>query len=373
MFYYKYTVFLKKINMVKYKEYKHFRNIPGVYLITIAKHTYVGSSINLYSRIRVHLTTLQKGKHENQFLLRTYQKYNTINITVLKTYKEITKIDLLIEEKKFIDLLIPDLNLKRDPVTETNCKSTSRSVFQFDLFGNFIKKWDCISEAVRQLNIKDSSGITVACRNPKRQYKVNNYLWSYEDKPLYIKLIYVYDSYGQYVDKYCSTVDIFNRLFPTENRKTILTCVKSAIDKHKLYKGYSYYSMLQHEPVIEKSKKLIYQFTLDNELINCFSSINDIPSNYSLRGIKNCLSNKEKSAYGYLWSYTKDINYNNNLYKPVTVYSNTGEKVAEFSNISKAIRYLNALTTLKYSNTSISRVINKNVLYKNFYFKQSGT
>ena len=52
-----------------------------------------------------------------------------------------------------------------------------RAVLQFDTSGNFIKKWNCISDAGRFYNIS-ASAITL-CASGKRK-TANGYLWQYE-------------------------------------------------------------------------------------------------------------------------------------------------------------------------------------------------
>ena len=50
----------------------------------------------------------------------------------------------------------------------------SKVVYQYDLLGNFIKKWDCISDAQRCLNIIVTH-ITACCNG--RQKTAGGYIW----------------------------------------------------------------------------------------------------------------------------------------------------------------------------------------------------
>lgn len=54
----------------------------------------------------------------------------------------------------------------------------SKGVIQYDLYNNYIKKWDCIKEASKKLKIKDSN-ISLVCKG-KRKY-VGGYIWKYEE------------------------------------------------------------------------------------------------------------------------------------------------------------------------------------------------
>ena len=56
--------------------------------------------------------------------------------------------------------------------------STSKQVTQYDLRGNLIKKWDCISDAVRALKI-DGGRITKCCQHKKYCHSAGGYIWEY--------------------------------------------------------------------------------------------------------------------------------------------------------------------------------------------------
>ena len=50
----------------------------------------------------------------------------------------------------------------------------SKKVYQYDLLGNFIKEWDCLSDAQRHLNIRVTH-ITACCNG--RQKTAGGYIW----------------------------------------------------------------------------------------------------------------------------------------------------------------------------------------------------
>lgn len=51
----------------------------------------------------------------------------------------------------------------------------AKEVYQFNYLGEFIKKWDCIADAEKTLNIK---GISRACRKPFA--RAGGYIWRYD-------------------------------------------------------------------------------------------------------------------------------------------------------------------------------------------------
>lgn len=56
----------------------------------------------------------------------------------------------------------------------------SRSVKQYDLNGNLIKIWDCISDVSRELHI-DNGRITKCCQHKKYCYTAGGYKWEYNN------------------------------------------------------------------------------------------------------------------------------------------------------------------------------------------------
>lgn len=54
----------------------------------------------------------------------------------------------------------------------------SKKVNQYNLIGEYIKTWDCIKDASRELNIKDSN-ISLCCKGKRN--KAGGYMWKYEE------------------------------------------------------------------------------------------------------------------------------------------------------------------------------------------------
>lgn len=54
----------------------------------------------------------------------------------------------------------------------------SKKINQYDLDGNFIKTWDCISDVTRQLKI-DSGRITKCCKHQKYCHSAGGFIWEY--------------------------------------------------------------------------------------------------------------------------------------------------------------------------------------------------
>lgn len=217
---------------------KNLHNISGIYKLTIGPHIYVGSSVNLRQRLKVHFNSLQNNKHENIYLQRSVNKYGLENLKyeILITFKEIEYSELLKFEKYYIEYFNADLNLKKDPCTQNNCITTSRPVYEYDLYGNFIKEWESTSEAARHYNA-NSSSISCCCLKPKRQRILKNHLWSYQyPYPYKIDFIYAFDLKGNLIKKCVETTELLY-LFPEINRKTLLSQFRKKIDTNIPYKN----------------------------------------------------------------------------------------------------------------------------------------
>ena len=90
-----------------------------------------------------HRADLLRNDHGNQYLQRCFNKYGyeSLKWKVLELCdNSISYKDLLIKEKFYIDSIKSNLNLKRDPVTQQCCSTTSVAVYQFNLFGELIQK-----------------------------------------------------------------------------------------------------------------------------------------------------------------------------------------------------------------------------------------
>ena len=257
---------------------KCYKNIKGIYKLNIENHSYIGSSINLHKRLNTHYRELKKNCHENEYLQRCVNKYgiDKLKWEILEIEDpNIEYIDLLKREKYFIEYYHSDLNLKLDPVTQTNCVTIVKKVYQFSQFGDLIKEWQSISDAAHCYNV-DSSNIIVACTNRKRQRTAAGFLWDFNEKYSgELKIIYVYNLHGQLIGKYKDTVDIYNVFFKNSSRKTVLSQLKKKIDTKVPYKNiYLSYSNNfkinpNYKPKFQKDTKL-NEILKTNPIIYCF-------------------------------------------------------------------------------------------------------
>jgi len=169
----------------------------GIYCIcnTITDKKYVGSSINIYDRLSRHRSALRGNYHNNSYLQNSWNKYkeNSFICFVLEFCKE----ESLTEREFFYIEQFGEYNITKDcirnkPSEESKKKhsntkkklhelgllvKTCNPITQYDLNGNFIKEWDSITNACKELKIHPSTII----RNLQGIYKKGkNYLWTYK-------------------------------------------------------------------------------------------------------------------------------------------------------------------------------------------------
>lgn len=136
---------MQKVSEVKNKI---LNNQCGIYKLTIKNHLYIGSSKNLYHRLRGHLCNLRANSHKNPHLQNCFNKYgeNEFFYEII----EICSNDILIEkEKHHMDLINPDLNVVKNPIniliSEESKKKISLSLKNyFSTHKIHNKKWNKI-------------------------------------------------------------------------------------------------------------------------------------------------------------------------------------------------------------------------------------
>ena len=170
----------KVYNLIKRNDfYQTTKKIIGIYIIKCGPHYYVGSSINLSSRLRAHRGSLIRKKHYNNYFQNTFNKYQTLEFDILETFTTISKKDLLIVESNWVKKLKPALNLD-DPL-KTGGNHQSKQVGQFDKeTGKLIKIWESPIKVQEELNYSKYVISSCANKNVKHSKSAYGFLWSYD-------------------------------------------------------------------------------------------------------------------------------------------------------------------------------------------------
>lgn len=96
---------MKEINI-------NLKNKSGVYIITnlVNGNRYIGSSNNIYERLKYHLRELENSIHSNKYLQNSWNKYKNENFEygILELCEESKRLEL---EKFYVDIINPEYNL----------------------------------------------------------------------------------------------------------------------------------------------------------------------------------------------------------------------------------------------------------------------
>lgn len=201
---------------------------------------------------------------------------------------------------------------KIEPYKEYDC---TVKILQYDIKGNFIKKWNSLKEVSDYYH---TYGISNACR--KLAPTAVGYQWKYETDESEItdisdktstKTIYVYDINGNFINEYNSISDAVRQLNIPVKRKCINlgSCYKDI--SHNYAHGYrwceEYYETL---PPLRIRGKIVAQIDGDsNEILNLFKNVPDAVKNSvdSASSIYRSTNKHNKTQNNYYWEYIENI------------------------------------------------------------------
>lgn len=193
----------------------------------------------------------------------------------------------------------------------------NKTVYQFDINGNFISEW---KSGVEIRNYFDSSVSFTDIIQSKRSYA--GYLWSFDKEinPKEFKLesnrgfISQYDLKGNFIKKYKTTTDASEELGIQREHLTY------AVFKKKPYNGFYFLkSDVKIEEVLKSKfkpssgKQFIYRYKLSGEFDKEYSTTSEAAKDTQgayTSSLKNAVVNGCKCG-NYLWSYKKADNYFN--------------------------------------------------------------
>ena len=165
------------------KEFKY----PGIYIIEIERHKYIGSSKNIQKRLPQHRRCLRSNKKDNLKFINVYNKYGSDRVfcAILEICPENSTINYLRKREEYwIQKLNPDLNVCKTPTTqgkpEPNFNNTSsKKVYQYSLEGDFIAEYESASEAARRIGCNSKSISSAASEKSINSKSIFGFQWSY--------------------------------------------------------------------------------------------------------------------------------------------------------------------------------------------------
>lgn len=208
----------------------------GIYQIKnlINGNIYIGSSKNIYSREAKHKSSLRGGYHANNYLQNSWNKYKEDNF-IFEIIEYCDENLLLDREQYYINLYNPEFNITKEvirniPSEESKLKHSItkkelfkqgilsidhpiKEIYQYDLNGNFLKKWNGCQEASDYYNLSAST----VYRAASGLYRTGGpFMWFYK---------YMGDKINKYNgrEKSVNTLPLYNFIDCINNTNVILT------------------------------------------------------------------------------------------------------------------------------------------------------
>jgi group I intron endonuclease len=155
--------------------------ICGIYKITnsVNNKIYIGSSTNIYYRLRRHKSDLLNQQHKNPYLQNAYNKYGKtcFKVDIIET----CSIDqIFVREQYYIDNLNPDYNIRRDVIANKISDETRKKI------SATMKEKSKAGIIVNHLNTDKKKEVDIYDCNCKHIKKFNGY----NEAGRYLKSIY---------------------------------------------------------------------------------------------------------------------------------------------------------------------------------------
>lgn len=204
------------------------------------------------------------------------------------------------------------MGLKKNKKGQESCHAIP--VYQYDLQGNFIKKWNSMVDACQAVGA-DSGNLSYACSGKIKTCM--GYIWSYEyreidptkhERELNGNLVYQYTKTGELVATY-KTAHEANRATGNDF-SLICACCRGT----RMSTGGYVWSYVPLERTSDRFKrhlgngsKKVYQYTLNGEFVAEYDNLTiaEERTNIDKRLISSCATGKKKKAGGYIWQYEK--------------------------------------------------------------------
>ena len=251
--------------------------------------------------------------------------------------------------------------------------SSEKEIYQYDLNGNFIKKWKSIKSIVDHFNInKDRIRMVI---NAKRSFYAS--YWSEEFfnkldisdyRPSSRGSIMVFSKNGELINTFINTTEAAKQL-DIDRRK-----ITNAI--YGKYSTNGYYFLKECENIeMYLNKKhnkdeIVFQYDKNGNFIKKFNSITDIKKEYKINknDLKRAIKNN-KFLNGFYWSFFK---YNNILNENTEIINNIKREVFQYDKNDNFIKKWESISECKKEYPSVLQVcLGKRTHCKGFKFSFS--
>lgn len=286
---------------------------------------YIGQTINYDKRIDEHIYGRKNTKqHKEQVIDRAIKKYGKNNFSFEKIYTCSSQQEADEKEKKYIKIfnsLKPNGYNILEGGRYQQGSWNSKEIFEYDLDGNFIKKYKSANEVERLSNKKYlSSCVLDCCKNKNKRCK--DRIFTFKSNKLKIepyikpkssrcKKIYQYDIYGNYINEYESVT------LASEICQIRRTLISQCLNKDNYTAG-NYQWRYEKKDKIEPCEKIInnykgniiYQLDDYGNILESYLSTTQAVKSLGLERLKykqlwKCIKNQKKFM-GFYWKMCKD-------------------------------------------------------------------
>ena len=183
----------------------------------------------------------------------------------------------------------------------------NKCVYQFDLEGVFIKKWDSLKMVEQELGIGHGS-ISSCCQGKLKS--TGGFMWSFtKNCPSYkkqtkAKAVFQYELSGEFIKEWKSASEA--AMFYHIDRRLINACCNGQQKSAGNYQwSYNQQERIDKWFSKEPPVRVIQQLSVNDVLINEFASISDAARSLgvTVTSIHNCLKGKSKTSHGFKWEY----------------------------------------------------------------------
>ena len=205
---------------------------------------------------------------------------------------------------------------KYDNLGNYSCDSSSKPIYQYSLSGCYIKKYEHLIDAVKEMNLNHGGHISSCCNgNRDTAY---GFMWSYEkhDKILPAKNIHNIGTEVIQYDLNGNKINIFDNATLaseqfTEKKLDAYMSINNCLNRRsKSAYGYMWVYAnqefdLKNHMQYDTLKKKVIQYDKHMNYIKLFNSISEAANeiNGTTGNISRCCNGTYKTAYGYIWKY----------------------------------------------------------------------
>lgn len=311
----------------------------GIYKIEnlINHKCYIGQSIHIEERWKQHLTPSVYANPFKPFynypLYRAFRKYGIENFN-FKIIEKCSK-ELLNEREIFwIKQYNSYFNGYNQTIGGQGFKKELPPVYQYDIYGNFIKGYDNVAQAAELLQINSTT--IYNCLNENNKTKIaGGFQWSY------LKLDKIHHGFSS-----CPVIaftfngqrfKMFNSINEAreETHDDYYSIKKSCDTKHHSGTHYQWRYWFENPDLEEippykwDPKESVDQYDLEGNYITTFGSLTDAAKtlNLNMSNLITCCKKRQKSFGGFQWCYHNE--------EPPSLYidNKVGRKTACYKKI----------------------------------------